>query len=228
MNELNIELISGESIELEIQALADKLRVIENTYMHDRLCQLADEARAKWEPKGIYRLSCIEEKGHNFVKAEGIYFRSRLLSTNLSHTNRFFAYIATCGKELEDWARTFTDIIDIYLVDAILQEACLKMRDFLFYDMEKRYGVIKASVMCPGALPEWPLNEQSALFGLFNGLERRIGVELLDSYLMLPLKSVSGIRYESIVDFSNCQLCPRNSCPDRSSAFGSGRQIQEF
>ncbi|MZQ97494.1 MAG: vitamin B12 dependent methionine synthase [Acidaminobacter sp.] len=225
MNELNIELLSGEAIVLEIQSLADKLKVKENTYVHDRLCELAAEAREKWEPKGIYRLSCIEEKGHNFVKAEGVCFSSSLLSSNLNHTNRFFAYIATCGKELEDWARTFTDMIDIYLVDAILQESCLKMRDILFCDMERKYGVIKASVMCPGALPDWPINEQTALFGLFNGWERRIGVELLDSYLMLPIKSVSGIRYESDVDFSNCQLCPRKKCSDRTTDFLSGKRL---
>lgn len=228
MNDLNIEVISDLEVELEIDKLADKLRIKKQSYMYDRLCQLANEAKRLGEPKGIYRLSYIEEKGHDYVIAEGVCFRSKLLSANLEQTNRFFAYIATCGTELEEWAQTFTDMIDTYLADAILQEACLKIRDKLFFDMAWRYGIQKASVMCPGALPEWPIKEQTSLFSLFACWEQKIGVQLLDSYLMLPIKSVSGIRYESDADFSNCQLCPRNNCPDRSSAFGRGRQIQEL
>ena len=228
MNDMNIVMLRDQDFTLKIETMADKLRINVESYMYDRLCVLANEAMGIGEPKGIYRLSYIDEKGQDYIKTEGVWFKSRLLSHNLGHTNRFFAYVATSGRELESWAHTFTDMIDTYLADAILQEACLTMRDRLFADMEARYGVRKASVMCPGGLPEWPIEAQATLFSLFDNWEQKIGVSLLESYLMLPLKSVSGIRYESDVDFCNCQLCPRSFCPERISDFGSGQYSQSL
>jgi hypothetical protein len=73
--------------------------------------------------------------------------------------------------------------------------------------------------MNPGSLPQWPVNQQKNLFALFAGGEKKIEVELLPSFLMKPVKTVSGIRYESENDFNNCKLCPIQKCPNRSAKF---------
>ncbi|MFQ5997134.1 MAG: vitamin B12 dependent-methionine synthase activation domain-containing protein [Dehalococcoidales bacterium] len=66
-----------------------------------------------------------------------------------------------------------------------------------------------------GAADVWPLQQQKELFSLFGGrakVEELIGVRLTDKYLMIPIKSVSGIFFPTQTEFTTCQLCPREAC----------------
>ena len=47
----------------------------------------------------------------------------------------------------------------------------------------------------------------------------RLGVRLTDSLLMIPSKSVSGIRFPTEQTFASCQLCPRAGCPSRQAPY---------
>jgi hypothetical protein len=49
-----------------------------------------------------------------------------------------------------------------------------------------------------------------------------VGVRLTDSCLMMPTKSVSGIRFPTETSFESCQLCPRDDCPGRRAPYDSG------
>jgi hypothetical protein len=69
--------------------------------------------------------------------------------------------------------------------------------------------------MNPGSLKDWPISGQRVLFKLLGNPENSIGVQLLDSMLMIPNQTVSGIRFESESDFSSCELCPRENCSHR-------------
>jgi hypothetical protein len=44
-------------------------------------------------------------------------------------------------------------------------------------------------------------------------------VELTDSFLMVPNKSVSGLRFPTETSVENCQLCPREVCPGRRTPY---------
>jgi predicted transcriptional regulator len=73
--------------------------------------------------------------------------------------------------------------------------------------------------MSPGSLADWPIQAQRPLFALFDGAEARIEVRLKDSLLMVPSKSVSGIRFPTEQTFASCQLCPRADCPSRQAPY---------
>jgi hypothetical protein len=76
----------------------------------------------------------------------------------------------------------------------------------------------------------WHMSGQRKLFGYLHPKE--IGIELLDSYLMKPLKSISGVlvagdqdifRFEDSYPF--CSECSSRDCRDRMRAgFGSQNQ----
>ena len=70
-----------------------------------------------------------------------------------------------------------------------------------------------------GDVDVWPIEQQSELFFLLGDVYSAIGVELTESYLMLPTKSVSGIRFPTQKDFQSCMLCHRENCPERSAQF---------
>jgi hypothetical protein len=66
-----------------------------------------------------------------------------------------------------------------------------------------------------GSADIWPITQQKELFSIFGDVESLIGVRLTDTYLMLPIKSVSGVIFQTETTFETCQLCPREACIGR-------------
>ena len=60
------------------------------------------------------------------------------------------------------------------------------------------------------------------LFELLGNPKDTVGVRLTQSCLMVPNKSVSGIRFPIEESFETCQLCPREGCPGRKAPYDSG------
>ena len=83
----------------------------------------------------------------------------------------------------------------------------------------EQYGLSKVTVMSPGHLDDWPLPEQRALFNLLGSGVQKIGVKLTDSYLMVPLKTVSGILFTTETGFQSCQVCLQPRCMGRRAAY---------
>jgi len=216
---MSVHIIQNKSFILDEEKISVYLKIKPGTFMHLRLKELITEAQNIGQPKGIWTITYIDEKGSDYIRSGPITFKSHLLRTNLSEANRFFAYVASCGQELDQWSSTYTDYLDVFLIDGILQEACHTAELQIFEQIQKTYNLSKANTMNPGSLPQWPVSEQKNLFQLFEGKEKEIGVELLSSYLMTPVKTVSGIRYESQIDFSSCELCPKLDCPNRSKKY---------
>jgi hypothetical protein len=73
--------------------------------------------------------------------------------------------------------------------------------------------------MSPGSLADWPITQQEELFSIFGNVEDLIGVKLTESFLMVPLKSVSGIYFPTEIEFVSCQLCPREVCSGRRAPY---------
>ena len=73
--------------------------------------------------------------------------------------------------------------------------------------------------MNPGSLEDWPIQQQTQVFELLGDPLRDVGVRLTDSFLMVPIKSVSGIRYPTETSFESCQLCPREKCTGRRAPY---------
>lgn len=55
-----------------------------------------------------------------------------------------------------------------------------------------------------------------------------IGLELTDSCLMLPYKSVSGIAYETETTFENCMLYPWENCPTRRASYDASMGAKTY
>ncbi len=183
------------------------------------LLNLVTEARNVAKPKAIFTITSIDKMDNQIVHLNGIGFRSQVLSTNLEGVHRSFPYIATCGIELDSWKNSFNDIITRYFADFITGLALEKAVEGLFKQIKQEYGLKKTATMNPGSLEDWPLQAQTSLFSLLGSPEKTIGVSLTDSLLMIPRQSVSGILFETETDFVNCQLCPRQGCPNRRAPY---------
>jgi len=203
----------------DVALLQERLRIRPGTSYVGRLERLVSDAAAVARPKALYKVALIDDKGDDYVVLDGVRFDSRVLRVNLEPVHRVFPYVATCGRELHDWAETIDDMLLRFWADTVNELALRSARDTLDAHLVERYQPGQTATMNPGSLGEWPLQQQRALFKLLGDPHAAIGVQLLSSCLMVPQKSVSGIQFSTQEGFFNCQLCPRGDCPGRRAPY---------
>jgi len=183
--------------------------------------ELFERAKAVARPKAIYREAYIDSVNGSDVVISGRAFDSNVLAMNLEKVHRVFAYVCTCGTEVDDWSHAETDYVTSLWLDMIKEMFLFDAVIFLREYIKKAYGFEKISTVNPGSgnAENWPISQQVGLFGLIGDVKREIGVTLKDSFLMVPIKSTSGLIFPSETEFVNCALCGRENCPGRRAEF---------
>jgi len=208
--------------------LAKKLRLRPGHSSEKELVRLLEEAQEIARPRAIYGLGYIEAKTEDSVTIEGRTLRSRVLRVNLENAHRCFLYLATCGRELYEWKHSISDMLAQFYADTINSAALQTARAALETHLAEHFELGKTSSMNPGSLEDWPLQGQIPLFEMLGDTRRAIGVELLESLLMIPEQTVSGIRFETEGRFTSCQLCPKEDCPNRKAPYNAELFAQKF
>lgn len=203
----------------DINQLCNKLHLEQGSSLAEEVERLAADARRHAKPKAVIRLGFIEGRGDDYIVVDGFRFTSRVLAVNLEMVQRVFAFVATCGHELDSWSANFKSPYTAYVADAIKEHALRKASEAVEHEIDMRFNPGTTSSMHPGSLQDWPLDEQRQLFALLENPEETIGVRLTPHLLMIPTKSISGFRYASNIDFSSCQLCPREACEERRAPY---------
>ncbi|MFC1490218.1 vitamin B12 dependent-methionine synthase activation domain-containing protein [Candidatus Latescibacterota bacterium] len=222
------QILENISIEIDFDKLLKKLHVEEGSDDAVALKKLADEALSIGRPKAMYRIANIDSRGDNYVIVNGKTFTSRVLKVNLEHAHRIFCYTVTSGMELEEWSKSKTDILENFWVDSIKEVVLRKAYDILTAHLNEKYNLGKTTTMSPGALADWPIKEQRVLFSILGNTIDSIGLELTDSCLMIPTKSVSGIRFATEENFESCLLCTREKCPGRIAKYDKGLYERKY
>ncbi len=124
------------------------------------------------------------------------FITENIITTQLQHIEGSALFACTLGKQYDDWCRSFDDENDIfyrYFADAIGSEIVEAAVDWL--EGQINLEVEKLELKCanryrPGYC-EWNVSDQHKLFSFFP--DNFCGIEITDSALMTPIKSVSGI-----------------------------------
>ncbi|HHT64035.1 MAG: vitamin B12 dependent methionine synthase [Bacillota bacterium] len=214
--------------EVDKEQLFQKLHIKPDSRFVEKLDEMIEQALEVGKPKIAYKLSYVDEKGDDFVVVEGIKFTSRVLRVNLEDTFKVVPFVVTCGRELEEWAGKFTDTLDMFFADGIMEAVLRAARNRVFPEIDEEFGLGHSSNMNPGSLKDWPIKEQKPLFRLLGDVQALIGVELKDSFLMSPIKSVSGFRFPKEGSFESCQLCPRKDCPGRKAPYDKNLYEEKY
>ncbi len=154
------------------------------------------------------------------VVIENILFKGKALKV-LTDVNRVFAYIATCGSEMENFDFSELDMLAPYWIDEMKKQALRSARLALISYCKEKCGISKPRSLNPGSgnADIWPIDEQQKLFSLLEK-GRGIGVFLNESFLMTPNKSISGLMFASpLLDYESCAYCERDNCPSRRVPF---------
>ena len=203
----------------DFEAVSGALRVRKNSKDEKRLMDLLDQAVTIARPKGAYVESFIDEIGNDYVIIDGMRLKGKLLPVNLKNVTRVFPYIATCGTELEGWSAGIAGFLERFWADTIMMFALGSAIGEIDRHIERYSNPGTRSSMNPGSLEEWPIEEQAGLFSILGDSDSKTGVKLKESFVMSPLKSLSGIIFPSEHSFENCQLCGREKCPGRRAPF---------
>lgn len=203
-------------LEINFKSLMETSHIGLDSDYRESLENVFNTAISIASPKAIVKKSYIDSLKEGCVVVDGVEFRSKILSENLGETECIFPYIATCGAELDSIHINDDDLLEKYFLD-VIKNVCLDVSiSYLDKFIDEKFGIEETSSMNPGSsgLLVWELPEQQKLFSLFSDTSA-IGVELTGSCLMIPNKSLSGIKFKSNTGFHNCRLCERKNCPTR-------------
>ncbi len=181
--------------------------------------ELVDAAVVVAKPKVLYKLSYIEDQSEDSVTIDGVLFQSPILKMNLQNAERVFPYIVTAGRELESIPVSNQDIMRKYCLDIVKETILEEALSYFEKRLAREYALGKMAHMNPGSLSEWPISQQEPLFSLFGDVEALVGVRLTESFLMDPVKSLSGIYFPAEIDFKSCMLCTRHPCSKRRADY---------
>jgi hypothetical protein len=215
-------------VQFSVDALRARLHIREGSAQDDELAALLRDAAAVARPKAAVGIAYVTDRGEDYVVVDDVRFDSRVLAVNLAGVHRVFPYVATCGVEIDAWAASLDDILHSYWSEAIREQALAAAHQALIEALDSAYKPGPCARMNPGSLPDWPLTQQAPLFRLMGDPQASIGVTLTESMLMVPSKSVSGIRFPTTSNYENCMLCPREACPGRRAPFDAGKYEREY
>lgn len=154
-------------------------------------------------------------------------FRSRKLAQALKDSEEIICFVATLGSGLDrEILRLMAEkrLSQAYVLDAMGSVAVEDMVEQFYQRKQIEFAAENKSVtlrFSPGYC-DWPVSEQKQLFSLFGS--EHTGVELLDSCLMTPRKSISGVfglfySTNTHLDspYNPCQDCRKTHCMARRS-----------
>jgi hypothetical protein len=216
-----METIKDIPFKLDSPALLQRVHINPGSDDAQEFEQLLNLARKIGKPKALYAEVYVELQGEDSVSLDGICFTSPMLRNNLTNIDRVFPYIATCGREMDQVTFTDGNILAVFWWDAIKESLLITASQYLLEFLEHRYQLKKTASMNPGSgdVNVWPIEQQRELFALLGDVQGQIGVELTDSFLMIPNKTVSGILFPTERDFRTCQVCHRRNCQNRRAPF---------
>ena len=176
-------------------------------------------------PKVLYTTKKIRKiEGSTLTLEGGIKLKSAKISKTLCRCDRVTFFLATIGEQIDDVIDTSLrkkKLSDAYIYDAIGSAAVEATVEDFQNKMDKavKEKDQRTTLRFSPGYCDWKINEQEKVFSVLeNDL---IDVDLNESYLMAPRKSVSGvfgIGSRKLVDKDEtnpCRICGMHTCVAR-------------
>jgi len=174
-------------------------------------------------PRLHYKKKMVSSIKRKEVAIEGGHtFKSSKLSNSMKDCESLICFIATIGSGVEkEIARLMGEnrLSLAYMLDSLGSVAVESMAEGFHQSMKAQSEATAQRVtyrFSPGYC-DWPITEQKGFFKLFDS--EKTGVRLLDSCLMWPRKSISGVfgvyNNTEKIPYNPCRDCLRKNCNAR-------------
>lgn len=173
-------------------------------------------------PKAVIRWANVDSIKGDVTTIEGVSFQSKVVADKLRDIPRVFLSVVTAGEELDACDELEDDpFLDIFK-GALLHYGL----EYVTRLMKERFGFDGSSRLNPGSLPDWPIENNFALFDMIGGLDE-IGVTLNAAGYIHPWNSVSQIQFPGH-GYENCSLCKKYDCIRRRAPFDAAEYLRVF
>ncbi|MBQ2818114.1 MAG: hypothetical protein IJF16_09330 [Clostridia bacterium] len=190
---------------------------------------MIDNTKKTAKPKGVIVEVEIERVDEKTTIVGGKKIVSKVVAANLEGREKAYAYVATCGREADKLMQETVDPVEKLWQAEINQYLLMQARLYMMRKLQEEEDLSVLSSLNPGSNPDWPITEQVNLFSMIGDVKEDIGVTLTESYLMMPIKSSSGIWFEAKDDhYTNCSICLRKNCQGRRAPFDQQRYDKIF
>jgi hypothetical protein len=171
------------------------------------------------KPKAVFKSSQVSLKKSGTLQIDGIEFTNNLLQVNLRQVDRVFPYVLTCGPEMESLRFPDSQPPQSYCLDVIKEMTLSAVSHQLENHIVQQFKLDYLWQLSPGDSQAWPVADRKPLVAMLGNVQDRIGVNLLDSYILTPQYSSCGIFYYANTEFESCQVCPQEPCMGRRAPY---------
>lgn len=165
------------------------------------------------------------------VTLGGTYLPSKTLASHLKGCQEAFLTAFTLGPGVDTLIRRF-ELTEMPLVPVLQAYAAAyteEQADLAQAGME-RYAAERGLYLRPRYSPgygDFPLSSQRFLFDALQ-VSKKTGITLTDNYLMLPMKSITGVvgisPDPSLCHVGKCMTCSAVNCPFRKEPEGASQK----
>lgn len=187
---------------------------------------MAEKGRGLIRPRAV--LTFLEVKGIDKDRirlGSDHVLESLILSDTLEIGQTIAPYVITIGRELEDEASRMSarDVFGGWALarmgDLALGNASVHVRSLAAQELGDGLSDFAPGT---GTGKLFGIKQQAVLFDILNP-PGNIGVSLTSSYLMMPIKSISGVFAKVQREYVACQYCPKR-CESRRKPFAGEYQ----
>ena len=160
---------------------------------------------------------------YQVVREQPSFDMGEIILRQLRGSEAYALFVCTSGTAFEAYQQHLKeqgDMLRVFIADAlgsVIAEKCADQMEATLQENIDKLGWHHTNRFSPGYCG-WHVSQQQLLFPLFEG--HTCGVQLTDSSLMVPIKSVSGIigigKKVRKLDYT-CGLCDFQQCYKRKS-----------
>jgi hypothetical protein len=186
--------------------------------MADRISQVVAKAQSCLKPRGAYAVYAVSSRTPHALNLNDTTISGNI-GEFLEHANRVAVFVVTVGKEISQLAESASkngDAFSAWIMDAVGSWAAEGAADALMTRIRRHlHDQEELTLRYSPGYCGMDMGQQRKLFQLMQA--DSVGVKLMPSMLMHPLKSISGLvglaPKEAVSRYrSPCDLCPRVGC----------------
>lgn len=167
-----------------------------------------------FKPLAIIKECPVDTTTGNTILIGGHVYKSKILKHLLSDNQKVFLYLLTIGDMPTNLIQT-----EKYLVNSLKLPVMTSAMRYLKKTIQLEQSFDKIGMVNPGLIPDWSIEANQIIFNTFGNTTKSIGMEITKYSTMRPLYSSSGILFEDLLDYCECQTCPIDACIGREARF---------
>ncbi|WP_373483086.1 hypothetical protein [Acetobacterium sp.] len=206
--------IKNIPISSDVENLLGKKPVETDSPTYYEYIDTKDALNNWFKPLAILKECPVEITNSHAILIGGHVYKSKMLKHLFSGNQKVFLYLLTIGEMPTDLT-----LGEKYLANSLKMPVIVTAMQRLKKMVQQEYDLEKIGMVNPGLIPDWSIEANQIIFDTFGNSPKSIGMEITKHSTMRPLYSSSGILFEDLLDYCECQTCPIDACIGREARF---------